>query len=65
MILEIVFFLIALAVMSGASVAFTASLERIGARLRFPEALLGLFAALGADAPEISSAKADQRFGSR
>jgi cation:H+ antiporter len=45
-----------LVVMSAASVALTAALERIGARLRFSEGLLGILTALGADAPEICSA---------
>jgi cation:H+ antiporter len=45
-----------LAVMSAASVRLTSSLERIGARLRFSEGLLGIVTALGADAPEICSA---------
>ncbi len=44
------------AVMSWASVRLTEALERIGARLRFSEGLLGLVTALGADAPEICSA---------
>ena len=34
----------------------TSGLERIGARLRFTEGLLGIFTALGADAPEVASA---------
>lgn len=34
----------------------TTALERIGARLRFSEGLLGIVTALGADAPEVSSA---------
>jgi cation:H+ antiporter len=63
MILEIAFFVMALAVVSGASVVLTASLERIGARLGFPEALLGLLTALGADAPEMSSAMASLYMG--
>ncbi len=58
MILELFAFLAAFTVMAGASAAFTASLERIGARFRFSGALLGLTAALGADAPELSSAGA-------
>jgi cation:H+ antiporter len=62
-LLEIALFLIALGLMFGASVALTTSLERVGARLRFPEALLGLLAALGADAPEICSAMASLYFG--
>jgi hypothetical protein len=42
--------------MSWASVRLTASLERIGAWLRFSEGLLGIVTALGADPPEICSA---------
>ncbi len=38
------------------SVVLTASVEKTGARLGFSEALLGIVTALGADAPEISSA---------
>jgi cation:H+ antiporter len=44
------------ALMSWASVRLTEALERIGARLRFSEGLLGIVTALGADAPEICSA---------
>lgn len=43
-------------VMSWASVRLTTALERIGARLRFSEGLLGIVTALGADAPEVCSA---------
>jgi len=49
-------FVVAVAVMSWASARLTAALERIGARLRFSEGLLGIVTALGADAPEICSA---------
>ena len=42
--------------MSLASEFLTRGLENIGARLRFSEGLLGIVTALGADAPEISSA---------
>jgi cation:H+ antiporter len=49
-------FLVAVAVMSWASVRLTMALECIGARLRFSEGLLGVVTALGADAPEICSA---------
>lgn len=49
-------FVVSLAVMSWASVWLTSALERIGARLRFSEGLLGIVTALGADAPEICSA---------
>jgi cation:H+ antiporter len=49
-------FIASIVVMSWASVRFTAALERLGARAGFTEGLLGLVAALGADAPEICSA---------
>jgi hypothetical protein len=45
-----------LVMMSVASVWLTSGLEKLGARLRFREALLGILTALGAEAPEISSA---------
>ena len=38
------------------SFVLTDALERVGARLHFSESLLGIVTALGADAPEISSA---------
>ena len=44
------------ALMVVSSFVLTASLEKIGAQLGFTEALLGIVTALGADAPEISSA---------
>ena len=47
-----------LGVMLIASELLTRSLENIGARLRFTEGLLGFATALGANAPEISSASA-------
>ena len=43
-------------VMSWASAHLATALERIGARLRLPEGLLGIVTALGADSPEICSA---------
>ena len=49
-------FAVSLAIMFWASVRLTSSFERIGTRLRFSEGLLGITTALGADAPEISSA---------
>ncbi len=52
----VVVFGASMAVMSRASVRLTTALERIGARLRFSEGLLGIVTALGADAPEVSSA---------
>src|SRR5947209_16259989 len=39
-----------------ASIVLARELDRIGERLGFSEALLGIVTALGADAPEISSA---------
>jgi len=54
-----------LAVMSWASVRLTTSLERVGARWRFSEGLLGIFTALGADVPEICSAVAALLVGQR
>jgi len=49
-------FALAAAVSLGASWRLVVSLERVGARLGLSEALLGLLAALAADAPEITSA---------
>jgi len=49
-------FIACVAVMSWASLRLTVALESIGARLRFSEGLLGIVAALGANAPEICSA---------
>jgi cation:H+ antiporter len=51
-----VIFAVSLAAMSWSSVRLTTALERIGARLRFSEGLLGIATALSADAPEICSA---------
>lgn len=51
-------FVVAIAVMSWASVHLATSLERICTRLRFSDGLLGIVTALGADAPEICSAVA-------
>jgi cation:H+ antiporter len=42
----------------GASVVLARELDRVGKRLGFSEALLGMVTALGADAPEIASAVA-------
>jgi cation:H+ antiporter len=42
----------------GASVVLARELDRLGSRLGFSEALLGMVTALGADAPEIASALA-------
>ncbi len=49
-------FALAAAVSLGASWLLVRSLERVGARLRLSEALLGMLAALAADAPEITAA---------
>lgn len=49
-------FCLCIAAMSWASVRLTAILERIGARLRISDGLLGILIALSADAPEICSA---------
>lgn len=49
-------FLAAAALSLGASWLLVSRLERVGARLGFKEALLGLVAALAADAPEITAA---------
>jgi cation:H+ antiporter len=57
----LILFMAAIALMCWASAQLTTALERIGARLGFSEGLLGIVAALGADAPEISSAFAALR----
>jgi cation:H+ antiporter len=49
-------FVLGVGVSLGASWILVARLERIGKRLRFSEALLGMVAALAADAPEITAA---------
>ena len=49
-------FVLAAATSLGASAVLVTRLERIGARLGFTEAMLGVVAALAADMPEISSA---------
>jgi cation:H+ antiporter len=61
-------FLLAAAISLGASWLLVAALERVGARLGLSEALLGMLAALAADAPEITAAvtallRHDQRVG--
>src|SRR6478735_9318585 len=48
----------AFAVTVASSVVLARELDRIGERLGFSEALLGIVTALGADAPEIASAVA-------
>jgi cation:H+ antiporter len=54
----IVVFLAGLAVTVASSMVLARELDRIGERLGFSEALLGLLTALGADGPEIASAVA-------
>lgn len=49
-------FLVAALISLGASVVLVSRLERVGARLGLSEALLGVLAALAADAPEITAA---------
>jgi cation:H+ antiporter len=49
-------FVLAAAVSLAASWRLVVSLERVGARLRLSEGLLGMLAALAADAPEITAA---------
>jgi len=61
-------FVLAAAVSIGSSWVLVARLERVGARLGLSEALLGMLAALAADAPEITAAvtaliRHDQRIG--
>jgi cation:H+ antiporter len=51
-----VVFVLAAAISLGASWRLVISLERVGARLNLSEALLGMLAALAADAPEITAA---------
>ncbi len=54
--LAVAVFAAAAALSLGASAVLVVRLERIGARLGFSEALLGLVAALAADTPEVTSA---------
>lgn len=56
--LGILLFVGGLAVTIASSLVLARELDRIGERLGFSEALLGILTALGADAPEISSAVA-------
>jgi cation:H+ antiporter len=51
-----VVFVVGVAVSLGASWVLVTTLERVGARLGLTEALLGMLAALAADAPEITAA---------
>jgi cation:H+ antiporter len=54
--LNLLLFLVSLAVTLGAAAFFADRLDHIGPRLGLPEALVGLLTAVAADAPEISSA---------
>jgi cation:H+ antiporter len=54
--LRAVVFIAGVCVSLGASWVLVQRLERVGKRLRFSEALLGMVAALAADAPEITTA---------
>jgi len=63
--LDIVIFVAGAAVSLSTSYLFVTRLERIGERLGMSEALLGLLAALAADAPEITSAVAALAEGQR
>jgi cation:H+ antiporter len=56
--LAILLFVAALALTVASSLVLARELDRIGERLGFSEALLGIVTAIGADAPEISSAVA-------
>jgi cation:H+ antiporter len=56
MVLSVAAFTVGAAVSLATSWLLVSRLERIGERLSFSEALLGIVAALAADAPEISSA---------
>lgn len=58
-------FIVCLAATLAASEALVRGLDRLGARLGLSEGLLGLLTALGADAPEISSALAALHAGAR
>ena len=55
-ILVLVVFAGSLALTLGASIVFARRLDRLGSRLGWPEALVGLLTATAADAPELSSA---------
>jgi cation:H+ antiporter len=56
--LAAVYFLVSLIATLYAAAVFADRLDRLGARLGLPEALLGLLTAAGADAPELASAVA-------
>jgi cation:H+ antiporter len=55
-LLDLLLFLVSLAVTLAAAGFFARRLDRVGLRLGMPETLLGLLTALAADAPEVSSA---------
>ena len=55
-ILVLLVFAGSLALTLGASIVFARRLDRLGSRLGWPEALVGLLTATAADAPELSSA---------
>jgi cation:H+ antiporter len=54
--LAAVYFVVSLIATLYAAAVFAERLDRVGARLGLPEALLGLLTAAGADAPELASA---------
>ena len=54
--IDVLVFLVSLAVTLGAAAFFARRLDHVGLRLGLPETLLGLLTALAADAPEVSSA---------
>src|SRR5437868_14263370 len=56
--LAAVYFAVSLIATLYAAAVFAERLDRLGARLGLPEALLGLLTAAGADAPELASAVA-------
>lgn len=54
--MDVVLFVVALAVTLYAAAIFASRLDHLGRRFGLPEALLGLLTAAGADAPELASA---------
>src|SRR5438067_858525 len=54
--LAVPLFLVSLVVTLAAAASFARRLDRLGVRIRLPEALIGLLTALAADGPEITSA---------
>lgn len=56
MIASLALFVCAVAVMTGGSFGLSWGLERVGRRYLVPSAIMGLVTALGADAPEITTA---------